>query len=232
MITAVVPTPVLDLGCGWGEFVDGAVRDRVAVGLDICRGKLARARASDKYRLLVNAEAARMPFGDGRFGAVLAVSVLEHVAEPPKVLGEVYRVTKPGGVFVGTVLLDDFHQHLFYPELLRRIGLPELGTVYTRLSDWFFCHRRLQSKEVWQALLAEAGFQLVVSKKIVSPSVTRLWDLLLAIAWLHPLANRVDCLRRVLPRPPRRVTDSLYHRLLEDDQRGIALFFVARKPLG
>jgi 2-polyprenyl-6-hydroxyphenyl methylase/3-demethylubiquinone-9 3-methyltransferase len=41
-----------------------------------------------------------LPYGDAAFDAVVCVDVLEHVADLDKVLGQVARVLRPGGVFL------------------------------------------------------------------------------------------------------------------------------------
>lgn len=43
-------------------------------------------------------DAHALPFDDGSFGAALAISVLEHVANPYRVVEELARVTAPGGL--------------------------------------------------------------------------------------------------------------------------------------
>ncbi|WP_350016802.1 class I SAM-dependent methyltransferase [Rhodanobacter sp. IGA1.0] len=45
----------------------------------------------------VFADAASLPFVDHCFDAVTCLEVLEHVAEPERVMGEISRVLKPGG---------------------------------------------------------------------------------------------------------------------------------------
>ena len=53
--------------------------------------------SSDRIR---NAPGENLPFEDDSFDVVCSMSVLEHVADPAKVLGEVVRVLKPGGTCV------------------------------------------------------------------------------------------------------------------------------------
>ena len=47
---------------------------------------------------LINGFGESMPFPDQSFDAVISSNVLEHVADPGKVLGECFRILRPGGV--------------------------------------------------------------------------------------------------------------------------------------
>jgi ubiquinone/menaquinone biosynthesis C-methylase UbiE len=54
---------------------------------------------------IVQADATNMPFADDRFSDVVCFTMLHHVPSPElqdRLLGEVSRVLRPGGVFAGT----------------------------------------------------------------------------------------------------------------------------------
>jgi SAM-dependent methyltransferase len=73
-----------------------------------------------------------LPVEDASFGAVLCTEVLEHVAEPHRVLAELHRVLAPGGPLLLTVpfvieLHEEPHDHFRYTShglrgLLERAG--------------------------------------------------------------------------------------------------------------
>lgn len=54
---------------------------------------------------IVNCDATRLPFGDGRFDAVVSFLMLHHVMAWEDALGEAVRVLRPGGVLVGCDLM-------------------------------------------------------------------------------------------------------------------------------
>jgi SAM-dependent methyltransferase len=59
-----------------------------------------------------------LPFGDGRFDVVLAFSVLEHVTDLHRSLGEIARVLKPGGIcwFNTASAMSPFQEEIrFFP---------------------------------------------------------------------------------------------------------------------
>lgn len=96
---------VLDLGCA-GGFMAEALADKGArvTGIDPAVQAIDAARthadASGKkitYDVGVGEE---LPYTDDCFDAVVCVDVLEHVADLAKVLAEVARVLKPGGIFL------------------------------------------------------------------------------------------------------------------------------------
>ena len=91
---------LLDIGCGPGAFLaTKAAHVRSVVGLDPSRVMLAEAerRLSDRIAAgtaqLVQASSATLPFGDGEFSAVTAITAPANPAE-------VFRVLRPGGQFV------------------------------------------------------------------------------------------------------------------------------------
>jgi ubiquinone/menaquinone biosynthesis C-methylase UbiE len=94
---------VLDFGCGTGVFLPSlSARFSTVFGVDL---KLDIARRLVKRFALANVtllggDARRLPFEDRFFGAVFAVSVLEHFREPTQPLAEIARVLKPGGELI------------------------------------------------------------------------------------------------------------------------------------
>jgi SAM-dependent methyltransferase len=88
------PGRVLDLGCGVGHSYS-LLAPRETVGVDI-----APAALEGQERDTVVADMRSLPFPDGSFDSVLSVQSIEHVPDPERVLAEVRRVVRPGGVAV------------------------------------------------------------------------------------------------------------------------------------
>ncbi len=223
--------PVLDLGCGAGQFAALALQTGIDVGLDISPGQLFQAARTGRYARLEWGDARCLPFADGQYRTVLSLSVLEHVRGPQAVLDETFRILEPGGCFAGTLVLADLHDHLFLPSLSRRLGVPALARLYCGVHDRVFRHVTLLSQAAWEALFSRAGFDLLVTRRVVSPQMTRWFDLLLVTAWPHCLARRFGWSGVWHPRWFRAAVRKLFLRLLETDgTEGSTLLFVARKP--
>ncbi len=87
---------VLEVGCGTGLILkEIAPIARSAVGIDISRGMLERAKARGLN--VVEGSAAELPFADDSFDTVYSFKVLAHVREIEQALAEVARVLRPGG---------------------------------------------------------------------------------------------------------------------------------------
>lgn len=120
---------VLDLGCA-GGFMAEALDDRSArvTGIDPAARAVAAARAHAaetgreiRYDTGVGED---LPYGDAAFDAVVCVDVLEHVADLPRVIAEVARVLRPGGVF----LFDTINRNA-----LARLAVVTIGERVIRL---------------------------------------------------------------------------------------------------
>ena len=102
---------ILDLGCGDGRhLVFLAKRGFTMYGLDYAPTALRLRREwLSKEGLdadLKCADMSSIPWRDGHFDAVIATMVMDHnsLEEIRATLGEVFRVLKPGGYFLATVM--------------------------------------------------------------------------------------------------------------------------------
>ena len=96
---------VLDLGCAGGFMAEAlALRGADVTGIDPAAEAIDAARAharEGKLRIGYDVGVGEaLPYDDASFDAVVCVDVLEHVADLNKVLSEVARTLRPGGLFL------------------------------------------------------------------------------------------------------------------------------------
>lgn len=89
--------PLLDLGCGTGEFAYLLGPSRRAVGLDVSLRMLGRARARlGPATPLVQGSAFRLPLRGGHFAGAMSGFVLRNLDDLPAAFAELGRVMRPG----------------------------------------------------------------------------------------------------------------------------------------
>ena len=137
----------LDLGCGPGGFLSlmAPICGKI-VGADISPDFIHECKSVIKENALSNASAILLesdilPFQDQEFDRVIMVDTIHHLESHHKVIAEVFRVLKPGGLFL------IFEPNKFNPLLTllcildpNEHGLLRLGTFssYQKLLSKFF----------------------------------------------------------------------------------------------
>jgi ubiquinone/menaquinone biosynthesis C-methylase UbiE len=121
---------LIEVGCGVGAQTEILLRhfpDLHVTGVDVAETNLERARerldalqwASGRWALQ-QAAAETLPFERERFDAAFLCWILEHVADPARVLSEVRRVLRPGApIVVNEVLNATFFIDPYSPQTLR-----------------------------------------------------------------------------------------------------------------
>ncbi len=165
---------VLDLATGTGDIID-RLKARLpgvdAVGADLSRGMLRRARSRGK-RLNAVADMTALPYATGSMAAITAGYAFRNAPDCAAALGEAYRVLEPGG---SLVTLDFYlpaslawrRVYLGYLRVTGRLvgqmlhGVPEAyGYIAASLERWVTFHD-------FSAALERSGFQVThVSKRL------------------------------------------------------------------
>ncbi|KAL6308016.1 UbiE family methyltransferase [Sparassis latifolia] len=162
---------ILDVGCGPGTItIDLAalVPNGHVIGVELSDDVLEKARANAAVRGVKNVQfhvgdVNGLTYPDGTFDVVHAHQVLQHVGDPVRVLREMRRVTKPGGIIA--VREAVFAASTWYPDLE---GITEWNALYVRVARANggdpYAGRRLH------AWAREAGFDLANITKTASVS--------------------------------------------------------------
>jgi len=95
---------LLDVGCGGGILAEEFARlgfevtgiDPAPETIDTAKAHATASGLSIEYRV---GAGERLPFADGSFDHVACCDVLEHVDDVVRVIGEIARVLRPGGLF-------------------------------------------------------------------------------------------------------------------------------------
>lgn len=97
---------VLDIGCGPRGSLEWAAGARERVGVDPLADRYLKLGASDHKMTYVAAPAEAIPYADGHFDIVCSFNSLDHVDDLEGAIGEIKRLTRPGGLFL---LITDVH---------------------------------------------------------------------------------------------------------------------------
>ncbi|MEC8203373.1 MAG: class I SAM-dependent methyltransferase [Pseudomonadota bacterium] len=95
---------LLDVACGPGVVTAALAQNAARItAFDATPAMLEKARARCEEAGLANVEfregdAQAMPFDDATFDGIVTRLAIHHFAEPAKVMSEMYRVLKPGGL--------------------------------------------------------------------------------------------------------------------------------------
>src|SRR5699024_668242 len=135
------PEKVLDIATGTGDLVISLAEKGLdnIVGLDLSNGMLEVARKKvkaknfDKQIELVQGDSENVSYGDKYFDAISVAFGVRNFENLEKGLGEIYRVLKPGGIFIvlETAVPQKFpfkQGYVFYTKYI----LPTIGKIFSK----------------------------------------------------------------------------------------------------
>jgi SAM-dependent methyltransferase len=229
--TVTLAPPVLDIGCGFGEFgrIGLGYDLEIDLGIDIDRGELLRAREAP-YRSLAQCDARAMPIESDSFASAFSVSTLEHIPDVARVFDEVARVLRPGAAFAFTVPLEAMARNFLGGRITRLAGRRVAGAYEARVNR-LLTHVNVWPPERWVALAEGAGLRIERQQAHVSPGAAMAFEILLPAAFASRMVKRVTGRRIPHPGVAVRAIEPLVRRLVAEESRsGSNLLVVARKP--
>ena len=153
-----LPEPILDLGCGDGDFAQLTFDQPLSAGIDPWWGPLLDAKKTDAYHILTQSMGNLLPFPDNSFNSVISNSVLEHIPSIQPVLNDAGRVLKTGGKLMITMPSHHFTENLGGAQFFAGMGLNGMANRYRKLFNRISRHAHTDSVEVWGERLGQAGF--------------------------------------------------------------------------
>jgi ubiquinone/menaquinone biosynthesis C-methylase UbiE len=105
--TEAATGPILDVGCGGGQFLGAVARSRPEASLHGADYSVAQVRRAEARLLgfgeriqIHHASAEKLPFEDHTFAAVVSIASIKHWQSQSCALAEMVRVLRPGGLLV------------------------------------------------------------------------------------------------------------------------------------
>lgn len=154
-VVAINPETVLDLGCGNGNVLEKIMETSNAklFGLDLSLKMIesARKKLADTVELKVG-DAEKLPYTENQFDVVICNASFHHYPNPERVLSEIKRVLKRGGILV---LGDPTAPFKWYLKILN------WGLKWSNSGDF-----RIYGEKEITTLLSKNGFEVSEWKKI------------------------------------------------------------------
>ena len=97
---------LVDIGCGNKPYINYFENVDKYIGVDV---------ANDKADIIANAKS--LPIRTGSIDVVLCNQVIEHDPEPDKIIAEIYRILKEGGILI--------------------LSAPQMGRLHGEPNDYF-----------------------------------------------------------------------------------------------
>ena len=141
LVSPVAGKTLLDVGCGDGALASElARRGAIVTGLDADPAMIAaarqRARTATTQMQLIEGQAENLPFNEGTFDYVVAVTVLCFFHDAEQAIAEMARVLKPGGRLV-----------------IGELGYWSMWALYRGLRGWL-------GNPIWRAAMFRTATEL------------------------------------------------------------------------
>lgn len=109
----------LEIGCGRGEFLKGFIACGVN-GYAVDRESYANHRCPEAILKIADIENEGIPYPNSFFDVVYSKSVIEHFYNPEKLIEEMYRVLKPGGLAITMCPAWEFNYRNYFDDYTHR----------------------------------------------------------------------------------------------------------------
>lgn len=156
-----IQSPTLDFGCGDGFFAQLAFPNGIHTGLDVYKSRAHEAKKRHIYRSILLYTGKYIPVPDHSYQTIVSNCVFEHLPAIQQSIEEIYRILKPGGYCITSVMTNQWDTHL--------AGSRLLGKTYV---DWMHrkqIHINLFSLTQWKNIFTKQGFIIEDIVGYISP---------------------------------------------------------------
>ena len=109
----------LDVGCGRGEFLRGFIECGVA-GYGVDQSRAAEQYCPNATLKMSDIENEGIPYEDSFFDVVYSKSVIEHFYYPERMVKEIFRTLKPGGMVITLCPDWAFNYRIYFEDYTHR----------------------------------------------------------------------------------------------------------------
>lgn len=163
-----IKSPSLDLGCGDGKITNYLFGKVFDYGLDNDEiGDVKMARKNKIYKKILIEDASKISLKDNSLNFIFSNSVIEHIPDVDKVIGEVSRTLKKNGYFLMSVPTDNFRKNLFFT-----------NPIYSYFRNKMLNHHHLYNHKKWEKLLKKNNLKVIKYEYCVSKEQLKYWDML------------------------------------------------------
>ena len=148
---------ILDMGCGTGGMPHYIHDMNYIIGTDISDVAIKQAKETFKdnpKKMFKQMDAQNLTFRNKEFDIVFAKEVIEHLPDVQKAIKEIYRVLKPGGLFV----LTSPNRGSMHLQVNKILGYKDFKCSYDHIKEYTY--------EETVKILEDAGFTIKSSKGI------------------------------------------------------------------
>ena len=144
---------ILDLGCGRGDFLRGFIRCGLK-GFGVDQSLAARKLCPEADIIRSDLAELPLPYKNNSFDYIYSKSVIEHFYYPERLVREIFRLLKPGGLAITMTPDWEYHYKIFYRDFTHRTPFTDVSLKNIFLIDKFdkvSCEKFYQLPFLWNS---------------------------------------------------------------------------------
>ena len=180
--------PIIDLGCGNGQFAKLTFNEKIDYGVDIT---VSKNLDNHTYSNWMKQDLRKMTFDDNSFCTAVSNSVFEHVDGVESAISESARILKKGGRIYLTVPTREINNNFW---LYRIFGKRKfIDKIITKYHQSLF-HINIKSASWWKEMFERNGFNVTSTIRYISPATAFFTTMFVTLAMSpFPILRKYRC---------------------------------------